>query len=160
MPSCAGAYVPGDAGSNECPAGSVRIETEAACRTAVAAAGETVGSSFVETTRTYPRGCYYTTYTGAVIVTHFNTDTVGAGRSDSQLLCAAATTGALHADARARAPAHVCAATRVLRSTRGRRVYRAVFIYAFAYVNMYTYAYHAYPSAVPSSLGSWAWRSE
>ncbi len=37
--SCAGAYVSGAEGSNVCPAGSARIETEAACRTAVAAAG-------------------------------------------------------------------------------------------------------------------------
>ncbi len=56
--SCAGAYVSGAAGSNECPAGSTRIEAEAACRIAAAAAGKTVPSSFVETDPTYPRGCY------------------------------------------------------------------------------------------------------
>ncbi len=88
----AGAYVSGAAGSNECPAGSARIETEAACRTAAAAAewGKTVGSGFVETDPNYPRGCYFTSNTA-----YFNTDAVGTGNSDAQLLCAAvSTTGA------------------------------------------------------------------
>jgi hypothetical protein len=91
--SCAGAYVSGDAGSNECPAGSVRIVTEAACRTAAAAAGKTPSSVFVETDPTYPRGCYY--YTGGIGYAYFNTHAVGAGSSNAQLLCAALdTTGA------------------------------------------------------------------
>ncbi len=94
MPSCAGAYVSGAAGSNECPAGSVRIVAEAACRAAVAAAGKTPGtpmSPFVETDATYPRGCYY--YSSNA---WFNTHAVGAGEASAQLLCAAAaaTTGA------------------------------------------------------------------
>ncbi len=88
--SCAGAYVCGDQGSNECPAGSVRIETEAACRAAVAAAGKTAGSPFVQTFATTPRGCYYTTASNYAF---FNTHAVGAGNS-FRLLCAAATTGA------------------------------------------------------------------
>jgi hypothetical protein len=82
--SCAGAYLSGAAGSNECPAGSVRIEAEAACRTAVTAAGKTAASRFVETDPYYPRGCYYgTTYA------YFNIDAVGAGSSSAQLLCIA-----------------------------------------------------------------------
>ncbi len=97
MLSCAGAYVSGDLGSNECPAGSVRIETEAACRTAAAAVGRTAGSSlfpFVETTPAYPRGCYFTSSNNA----YFNPHAVGAGYSGSRLLCAAlVTTGAPHA---------------------------------------------------------------
>jgi hypothetical protein len=104
--SCAGAYVSGAAGSNACPAGSVRIETEAACRTAAIAAGKTPSTStsspFVETDSGYPRGCYYLTGTNAAF---FNTHAVGAGLS-TQLLCAAlVTTGAPPphaADARAR----------------------------------------------------------
>ncbi len=80
----------GAAGSNECPAGSVRIETEAACRTAAAAAGKTVPSSFVETDPEYPRGCYSSTN-----IAWFNAHAVGAGDSNARLLCAAATTGAL-----------------------------------------------------------------
>ncbi len=81
----------GAAGSNECPAGSVRIETEAACRTAAAAAGKTTGDSyFVRTDYSSPRGCYYDTYNYA----SFNTHAVGAGYSSHQLLCAAVTTGA------------------------------------------------------------------
>jgi hypothetical protein len=91
--SCAGAYVSGAAGSDVCPAGSVRIEAEAACRTAAAAAGKTILESyFVETYPDYPRGCYYSTSTNAA---WFNTHAVGAGNSNTQLLCAAlATTGA------------------------------------------------------------------
>jgi hypothetical protein len=89
----AGAYVSGASGSNECPAGSVRIETEAACRTAAAAAGKPEGSSsypFVDSYVNYPRGCFYETTSSNA---WFNTHAVGAGYS-AQLLCAAATTGA------------------------------------------------------------------
>ncbi len=90
MLSCAGAYVSGAAGSNACPAGSVRIETEAACRTAAAAAGKTFGSTSVEAD--YPRGCYIWTDDNKA---YFNPDAVGAGAPDARLLCAAvATTGA------------------------------------------------------------------
>jgi hypothetical protein len=84
--------VSGAAGSNACPAGSVRIEAEAACRTAVTAAGKTVPSSgFVETISDYPRGCYY--YIGDNEA-YFNTHAVGAGVSGTKLLCATVTTGA------------------------------------------------------------------
>jgi hypothetical protein len=81
--------VSGAAGSNECPAGSARIETQAACRTALTAAGKLVGSPFVETDPAYPRGCYYVSTNEA----YFNAHAVGAGYSN-YLLCAAATTGA------------------------------------------------------------------
>ena len=87
VPSCAGAYVSGAAGSNACPAGSVRIETEAACRTAAAAAGKTFQS--VVSYSTSPRGCSYY-YTSA----YLNTDAFGGGSTSYQLLCAAGTTGA------------------------------------------------------------------
>ncbi len=88
--SCAGAYVSGAVNSNECPAGSVRIETEAACRTAVAAAGKTPmpGSpwtNFVISDPDRPRGCYYSSLNYAF----FNTHAVGAGHPYAQLLCAA-----------------------------------------------------------------------
>ena len=79
----------GAAGSNACPAGSVRIEAEAACRTAAAAAGKTLGSNFVETNSAFPRGCYYTTDWA-----YFNTHAVGAGYSGYQPLCATVATGA------------------------------------------------------------------
>ncbi len=85
MPSCAGVYVSEGNGSNACPAGSFRIEAEAACRTAVAAAGMTAGNSFVETTPNFPRGCYYQPATNNA---WFNVNTVGAGHWASQLLCA------------------------------------------------------------------------
>ncbi len=88
--SCAGAYVSGAAGSNECPAGSVRIETEAACRTAAAATGKPAGSPFVETLPGSPRGCYW--YISFSTKAYFNTHAVGAGESCSEPLCAAAAT--------------------------------------------------------------------
>ncbi len=90
MLACAGAYVSGAAGSNECPAGSVRIETEAACRTAVTAAGKIFDG--VSTDPEFPRGCQYYTRSDDAF---FNVHAVGAGRSISQLLCATVdTTGA------------------------------------------------------------------
>ncbi len=89
--SCAGAYVSGAVWSNECPAGSVRIETEAACRTAAAAAGKTPTSfSFMRTDPEFPRGCFYNNN-----FAYFNAHAVGAVAPDARLLCAAATTGAL-----------------------------------------------------------------
>ncbi len=91
MLSCAGVYDLGADGSNACPAGSVRIETELACRIAAAATNMIPGSSFVGTWSVYPRGCYYNTYYDNA---YFNTDPVGAGNSRGQLLCARSTTGA------------------------------------------------------------------
>ncbi len=109
VPSCAGAYVSGAAGSNECPAGSARIEAEAACRTAVAAAGKAIlepgASYFVETNLGWPRGCYYSTSNNYAA---FNAHAVGAGYSGYQLLCAAATGAPLHAPMRRRACAARC----------------------------------------------------
>ncbi len=105
VPSCAGAYVSGADGSNACPAGSARIETEAACRTAAAAAGKPFGS--VVTYADSPRGCFYvTSYNYAF----FNADAVGAGLSSARLLCAAlvATGAPLHAPMRRRACAARC----------------------------------------------------
>ncbi len=112
MLSCAGAYVSGAAGSNACPAGSARIETEAACRTAAAAAGKTPGSPFVGTWSAYPRGCFYDTGSNNA---WFNTHTVGAGASGYQLLCAAIVTTGAPLTRR-------CADARVLRGARGRCV--------------------------------------
>ncbi len=109
--SCAGAYVSGAEGSNECPAGSARIEAEAACRTAAAAAGKTPAYSFVGTYSYYPRGCYYWTSDNNA---WFNTHAAGGGWPGAQLLCAALTTGAPLTRRRADA--------RVLRGARGRWV--------------------------------------
>jgi hypothetical protein len=91
--ACAGAYVSGAAGSNACPAGSVRIETEAACRTAAVAAGKTPNFfGFVVTESAYPRGCYYDTSGNNA---NFNTHAVGGGSPYFQPLCATTvTTGA------------------------------------------------------------------
>jgi hypothetical protein len=80
--------VSGAVGSNECPAGSVRIEAEDACRSAATAAGMHVGNGFVETTSARPRGCYYWTDNNYAYV---NNDAVGAGYSRRQLLCAVIT---------------------------------------------------------------------
>jgi hypothetical protein len=136
--SCAGAYVSGDRGSNACPAGSVRIEAEAACRTAATAAGKTVGSVFVGTEFDYPRGCYYLTGSNSV---YFNTHAVGAGRSIYQLLCAAlaATTGAplkrrRRTDARSACPGARTCRHRVC-------VIHGAHIDAHTYTNRYLYTY-------------------
>ncbi len=110
VPSCAGAYVSGAVGSNACPAGSVRIEAEAACRTAAAAAGKTAGSTFVWTDATYPRGCWYYTHDNRA---YFNEHAVGAGSSVRQLLCAATVTTGAPLTRR-------CADARVLRGARWR----------------------------------------
>ncbi len=96
--SCTGAFVSGADGSNECPAGSVRIATEAACRTALTAAGKTASSPFVWADSYYPRGCYYWTSCDAILCrmgANFNTHAVGAGNPHFLLLCAAVLTGAL-----------------------------------------------------------------
>ena len=82
----------GAAGTNECPAGSVRIETEEACRSAAAAAGKTPAQpSFMGTWPTWPGGCFYTNHNN---IAFFNTEAVGASASNAQLLCAAVITGA------------------------------------------------------------------
>jgi hypothetical protein len=87
VPSCAGAYVSGAAGSNECPAGFVRIETEAACRAAADAAGKTF--SVVVNNPYLPRGCLYWT---EELWAYLNAHAVGVDYSDRQLLCAALST--------------------------------------------------------------------
>ncbi len=74
----------GAAGSNECPAGSVRIDTEDACRTAVAATGKTL--NLVVTSPNDPRGCAFSTQ--LVTRAYFNADAVGKGNPTAQLLCA------------------------------------------------------------------------
>ncbi len=97
----------GAAGSNACPAGSVRIEAEAACRAAAAAAGKSAASTIVLTYAFYPRGCYYDNNNNA----YFNAHAVGAGHWAYRLLCAAVTTGALsprHRFGRARARMRDC----------------------------------------------------
>jgi hypothetical protein len=91
--SCAGAYVSGAAGSNVCPAGSVRIETLAACRTAATVVGKAVNLlNSAENNDGYPRGCYYNIVGNSV---QLNNHPVGTGQFANQLLCAAVTTGAL-----------------------------------------------------------------
>jgi hypothetical protein len=102
--------------SNDCPAGSVRIETEAACRTALAAWGRTMGPSI--SSPIAPRGCsFYSDFSPTLAKFGisdglFNPDPVGMGSATYQLLCDAnGTTGALQphrcAPARATAP-RVC----------------------------------------------------
>jgi hypothetical protein len=141
VPSCAGAYVSGDRGSNACPAGSVRIEAEAACRTAAAAAGKTPSTSsrfpFVETESAFPRGCYYTSANDAF----FNTHAVGAGHSNSQLLCAAlATTGAPLKRRRRTGARRACTGARACRHRAcAARHSRAVCAIHGAHIDAHTY---------------------
>ncbi len=155
MLSCAGAYVSGAAGSNECPPGSVRIEAEAACRTAAIAAGKTPDSPFVGTNSGWPKGCYY----DSINYVYFNTHEVGAGRPNAQLLCAAATTGALLKRRRrtdagsacigARAcRRHACTArpSRAVCVMHGRHIDRCAHIYI---IGIYT---HMYTRMMPTAL--------
>jgi len=95
-PAPPGAYVSGASGSNECPAGSVRIETEAACKNAAAALGKDFFGALTspKAAAKAPRGCILIGEEEDVIMVMFNTDAVGAGNSDTQLLCAATVTTA------------------------------------------------------------------
>jgi hypothetical protein len=80
-------YVLGGWDTNECPAGSVRIETEAACRTAAAATGKTFTS--VVDWSTLMRGCFYWNGNNQA---HYNTHAVGAVHHDAHLICGAPST--------------------------------------------------------------------
>ncbi len=91
MLSCADAYKSGAEGSNDCPAGSVRIETEAACRTAVTATCKTEASTFVVTNPNFPRGCYTGNDQNIRISGWFNDHAVGAGDSRFRPQCAVST---------------------------------------------------------------------
>ncbi len=91
----------GAAGSNECPAGSLRIETVAECHTAATVVGKDARQvAYNDYSYVFPRGCYYNTNGGSV---KLNAHPVGAGDSRYELLCAAVT--------------HRCATTRTKRST-------------------------------------------
>ncbi len=158
--SCAGAYVSGAAGSNECPAGSVRIETAAACGTAAAAAGKTAGSPFVANDSIFPRGCYHTTSSNAA---YFNTHAVGAGLSYAQLLCAAlaATTGAplrrrRCTDARSACRHHTCPArhSRAVCVIHGRHIDAHTYTNRYTYTHMYTYDSDGAPRRCRAAHGS------
>ena len=94
----AGVYTYGLDGSNECPAGSVPLLTEAACRAAATTLGTCLGSPFLQSDTAVPRGCY------AGASAYFNTHAAEAGASGYRLLCAlcgsagctSAPTGAIH----------------------------------------------------------------
>ncbi len=154
MLSWAGAYVSGAAGSNECPAGSVRIEAEEACRTAATAAGKSFG--FVETDSGKPRGCYYVTrYNRA----YLNPHAVGAGYYNYQLLCAAlATTGAPLKRRRRTGARSACTGARVCRhracAARPSRAVCAIHgrhIDAHTYTNRHICTY-IYTNMMPTAL--------
>jgi hypothetical protein len=143
---CAGAYASGAVGSNECPAGSARIEDEDPCRTASAAVGKTVLSGFVVTLSSSPRGCFSGTLTGSnssnssssssssnsSSFVFFNNHSVGAGSPGSLQLCAI-TTGAPHAVNR-----HACVP---LSACTGRAActMRIKMAYIMTHTPMYTY---------------------
>ncbi len=110
--SCAG-YVSGDDGSNTCPDGYARIETEAACRTAAVAAGKTFNSG-AENLGSYPKGCYYFARVNGAAV--FNAHAQGAGKTGTQLLCAVAAVATVATGARSPC-SHAC--------VRPWRIYRA-----------------------------------
>jgi hypothetical protein len=99
----AGAYASGAAGSNDCPAGYVRIMSEAECRAAAVAKGKVqCDPGFVLTASTLPRGCMYGT--GGNDCVMLNTDLNGAGFADANYqfftLCAGAPPYVPHASQR------------------------------------------------------------
>ncbi len=136
---------------HECPAGSVRIESEEACRTAATAAGKPFG--FVDTYSTYPRGCYYNNN-----YAYFNPHAVGAGRSGFQLLCAAVTTGAPLKRRRRTSACRACTGARACRHracaarhSRAACVTHGRHYDAHTYINRYIYT-HAYTRMMPTAL--------
>ena len=81
--SRAGAYAYGVVGSNDCPANSVRLVTDAACASAAAAAKRNYLG--MVTNSAAPRGCL------VVTSAFLNDHAVGSGSSSGRLLCAVAT---------------------------------------------------------------------
>ena len=81
----------------------MRIETEAACKNAAAALGKDFFGALsipqAGAKKKAPRGCISFGHEEDEYIVMFNTAAVGAGNSDTQLLCAA--TGAPRTDARA-----------------------------------------------------------
>ncbi len=78
-----------EAGSNKCPASSVRIETEAACRRAAAAMGMLfIGANNFSAA---PSGCYAKPTTTDRRV-YLNTNSQGAGSTTRQLVCTVSAT--------------------------------------------------------------------
>ena len=72
----AGAF--GNAGSNVCPEGYMRIETESTCKSdALPPRGS---ATLRMVSNLYPRGCYVSRFTAVV---YFNTHARGAGQADS-----------------------------------------------------------------------------
>ncbi len=79
------AYQTGPANSNQCPASSERIVTEAACKTAAAAAGKSWKQ--ISYNAFYPAGCYIYSLAPETYVI-LNTHETGAASRYAQLLCA------------------------------------------------------------------------
>ncbi len=92
---CAAGYAWGEDGSDRCPASYFTIDSEAACKSAAAAAGKAyIGS---ETVPSHPSGCYFDKYRFSgvkgnlfISVVAFNEAAVGAGDPGTQLLCSGA----------------------------------------------------------------------
>ena len=97
---CAGTFVWGVAGSNDCPANSMRIVDDAACQRAAFAIQEPSRTSYSfresQTWARYPSGCYAVRCDTCEVLFHidFNNHPVGNGESNSRLLCVIANTAA------------------------------------------------------------------
>ena len=77
-----GAVVFGNVGSNLCPDGYMRIETESTCQSA--AAVERIAYMDKLVSPFFPKGCFVDRQNNRV---YFNTHASGAGEPDSRLLC-------------------------------------------------------------------------
>jgi hypothetical protein len=81
---CAGGFLWGNAGSNECPTDATQIVDEAACRSAAIATEKPYAG--VSTIMNQPKGCYLDV---SASIVYLNAHSIGAGNAWTLLLCAA-----------------------------------------------------------------------
>ncbi len=100
---CAGTFVWGVAGSNDCPANSMRIVDDAACQRAAFAVHTSSGArNYIfgesQTREVFPSGCYAARCgwdnCEVLFYINFNNHPVGNGDPESRLLCVIANTAA------------------------------------------------------------------
>ena len=97
---CAGTFVWGVAGSNDCPANSMRIVDDAACQRAAFAIQEPSSLNYTfresQTREVFPSGCYAVRCDICEVLfsIYFNNHLVGEGDPKSRLLCVITNTAA------------------------------------------------------------------
>ena len=110
-----------DFGSNDCPAGSVRIDTEMACKSAAATLGFEYANNLSNSGR--PKGCY-----GNGTHWWLNTHATGKASTTRQLVCASCPDSVIVAGAEAAASSSMGTYTKVAGlAQHGRPVYQSVY---------------------------------